>query len=84
MMIVQHHESSYFKTRIIDQFDRLYAESGERVKFLSFAIHPYISGVPHRIKYLEEAVEYMAGKPGVEFWTGEKIYDWFAAKSNLK
>jgi allantoinase len=35
MMIVQHHESSYFKTRIIDQFDRLYAESGERVKFLS-------------------------------------------------
>jgi allantoinase len=84
MMIVQHHESSYFKTRIIDQFDRLYSESGERVKFLSFAIHPYISGVPHRIKYLEEAVEYMAGKPGVEFWTGEQIYDWFAAKSNLK
>lgn len=83
MMIVQHHESSYLKTRIVDQFDRLYAEAGPRVKFLSFAIHPYISGVPHRIRYLEEAVEYMAGHDGVEFWTGEEIYNWYAGKIGL-
>ena len=79
-MIVQHHESSYFKTKVIDQFDQLYSESGERVKFLSVAVHPYISGVPHRIRYLREALEHMAEKPGVEFWSGEKIYDWFAGK----
>jgi len=77
MMIVQHHQGEYFKKIACDQFDRLYLESAARPKFLSLAIHPYISGVPHRIKYLEETLEYMAGKPGVEFWTGEQIYDWF-------
>ncbi len=83
-MIVQHHESSYFKTKILDQFDQLYSESGERVKFLSFAIHPYISGVPHRTKHLVEAIAHMAAQPGVEFWTGEQIYHWYAAQTGLE
>lgn len=82
-MIVQHHVSEYFKTKIIDQFDQLYSESGERAKFLSFAIHPYISGVPHRTKYLAQAIDYMAGHDGVEFWTGEQIYNWYARKMAL-
>ena len=82
-MIVQHHESSYFKTKILDQFDQLYSESGKRAKFLSFAIHPYSSGAPHRTKYLAEALAYMAQQPGVEFWTGEQIYEWYAGKTGL-
>ncbi|MEQ8967568.1 MAG: polysaccharide deacetylase family protein [Azospirillaceae bacterium] len=77
MMIVQHHESEYFARRVIDQFDRLYEESADRAKFLSVAVHPYISGVPHRIRYFEKIFEYMAGKPGVAFWTGAQIHDWF-------
>ena len=52
MMIVQHHESDYLLKRAIDQFDRLYEESMKRAKIMSIAIHPYISGQPHRIKYL--------------------------------
>lgn len=83
MMTVQYHESSYLKTRIVDQFDRLYLESGERVKFLSSAIHPYINGAPHRIKYLEEAVEYMVEHDEVKLWTGEKVYNWYAGKTGL-
>ena len=53
MMIVQHHESDYLLRRAIDQFDRLYAEGKHRAKIMALAIHPYISGQPHRIKYLE-------------------------------
>ena len=82
-MIIQHHESSYFKTKLLDNFEQLYAESAERAKFLSFAIHPYISGVPHRIRYLVEALEHMAAQPGVEFWTGEQIYQWYAGREGL-
>ncbi|MEM1267541.1 MAG: polysaccharide deacetylase family protein [Pseudomonadota bacterium] len=82
-MIVQHHESSYFKTKILDQFEQLYSESGTRAKFLSFAIHPYISGVPHRTKHLVEAISHMAAQPGVEFWDGEAIYTWYAGKTGL-
>ncbi len=60
MMIVQHHESDYLLKRTIDQFDRLYAEGAQRAKISALAIHPYISGQPHRIKYLEQIYDYVA------------------------
>ena len=60
MMLVQHHESGIFATSArIDDFDRLYARGDERAKIMAIAIHPYISGQPHRIKYLEEIYEYI-------------------------
>ena len=58
MMIVQHHESDYLLHRAIDQFDRLYAEGEKRAKIFPLAIHAYISGQPHRIKYLEAIYDY--------------------------
>jgi len=77
MMMVQHHTSDVFLSRARDQFDRLYAESAGRAKVLCFAIHPYISGVPHRIKYLEAFLDYARGHAGVDFWTGAEILDWY-------
>jgi len=77
MMAVQHHESDYLLKRFIDQFDRLYAESEQRAKIISLAIHPYLSGQPHRIKYLEAIYEYTRRFDGVLYWTGEEILDWY-------
>jgi allantoinase len=77
MMIVQHHRADELLRRSIDQFDRLYMEGAERAKFLSIAIHPYISGAPHRIKYLEAFLEYASRHSGVAFWTGEQILAWY-------
>jgi peptidoglycan/xylan/chitin deacetylase (PgdA/CDA1 family) len=77
MMMVQHHTSDVFLRRASDQFDRLYHEGAMRAKILCFAIHPYISGVPHRIKYLEAFLDYARGHAGVEFWTGEQILGWY-------
>ncbi len=77
IMIVQHHRADELLRRATDQFDRLYQEGAERAKFLSIAIHPYISGVPHRIKYLEAFLEYASRHPGVAFWTGEQILAWY-------
>jgi len=77
MMIVQHHSAEEFLIRARAQFDRLYLESATRAKILSFAIHPYISGVPHRIAYLEAFLDYASGHPGVVFWNGEQILDWY-------
>ena len=79
MMIVQHHASQIFVERFTDQLDRLYRESAERAKIMAVAVHPYISGVPHRIRYFEEALEYASGHPGVVFWKGEKILEWYLA-----
>ncbi len=77
MMIVQHHESEYFLRRAIDQFDRLYAEGKDRAKIMAVAIHPYISGQPHRIKYLEEIYDYVNRHEGVLHWNGEQILAWY-------
>jgi allantoinase len=77
MMVIQHHTAEEFLKRATDQFDRLYMEGAERAKILSIAIHPYISGVPHRIHYLEAFLEYAGRHSGVAFWTGEQILDWY-------
>ena len=78
MMLIQHHEADHLYKRTIDAFDRLYAESEHRAKFISLAIHPYISGQPFRIKYLEAIYDYVKRFPGVVFWTGEEMLDWFS------
>ncbi|TDH63168.1 polysaccharide deacetylase [Dankookia rubra] len=80
MMIVQHHESDYLLKRAIDQFDRLYEEGAERAKILSIAIHPYISGQPHRIRYLEAFYDHVAQKTGVLHWNGVQLLDWYRAE----
>ncbi len=77
MMVVQHHPSEVFLQRVIDQFDRLYAEGKESARVMAIAVHPYLSGVPHRIKYFEAAYEYLTRHAGVLFWTGEQILDWY-------
>jgi peptidoglycan/xylan/chitin deacetylase (PgdA/CDA1 family) len=77
MMLVQHHESEYFTRRCIDTFDRLYQEGAERAKIMAIAIHPYISGQPHRIKYLEAVYDHINRHAGVLHWNGAEILDWY-------
>ena len=77
MMIIQHHESDYLLRRAIDQFDRLYAEGAGRAKIMALAIHPYISGQPHRIKYLEAIYDHARRHDNVVYWTGEEILQWY-------
>jgi hypothetical protein len=72
-----HHDSGYLLQLVKDQFDRLYQESATRAKFVALAIHPYISGQPHRIKYLEQVYDYVNGHEGVLHWNGEQILDWY-------
>jgi len=77
MMIVQHHEAPYWTQKCIDTFDRLYAEGAQRPRVMAIAIHPYISGQPFRIKYLEAVYDYMSRFAGVLHWNGEQILDWY-------
>jgi allantoinase len=76
-MIVQHHESPYWLKRCQDMFDRYYLEGAERPKIMAIAIHPYISGQPHRIRYLEEVYDYVNQHEGVLHWNGAEILDWY-------
>jgi peptidoglycan/xylan/chitin deacetylase (PgdA/CDA1 family) len=77
MMIVQHHEAAYWTRKCIDTFERYWREGEERAKIMAIAIHPYVSGQPFRIKYLEDVYEHVNRFPGVLHWNGEQILDWY-------
>ena len=77
MMMIQHHRASELYDRAMDQFERLYAEGADNARVMAIAVHPYITGVPHRIKYYEKIFETLAEKSGVLFWTGAQILDWY-------
>jgi allantoinase len=77
MMALQHHPSEEWLRRGIDHFDRLYQEGEHSARVMAISVHPYITGVPHRIAYLERLYEYIAQRPGVLLWKGEQILDWY-------
>lgn len=77
IMAVQQHSSDELLKRGIRQFDRLYQESATAMRVMAISIHPYLTGVPHRIGYLEDLYRHIAKHSDVLMWTGEQILDWY-------
>ena len=77
LMALQNQPSDMIYRRSMDAFECLYAESAERSKIMAIAVHPYLSGVPHRIAHVERTFAEILDRPGVACWTGEKILDWY-------
>ncbi len=77
LMVIQQHPSEEWLRRGNDQFDRLYQEGEQSARIMAISVHPYITGVPHRIGYLEKLYEYIRQRRGVMLWTGEQILDWY-------
>lgn len=64
--------------RIIrDQFDTLYEEGGANGRIMALPLHPFIIGLPFRIRYLEKILEYICGHEGVWLATGSEIANWY-------
>ncbi len=77
MMMIQHHKAAELYDRAMDQFERLYADGAHSAQIMAIAVHPYISGVPHRIKYFERIFDELSKNEDVLFWTGDQILDWY-------
>jgi allantoinase len=63
--------------RTRDQFDTLYRESAKGTRVMCVAVHPYVTGASHRIKYFNQIFDHMQQHEGVTFMTGEEILDWY-------
>ena len=81
---LQHLPSDVFVQRCKDQFDRLYLEGADNARVMALSIHPYITGVPHRIRYLEEVLDYVIGHDGVALMTASEIGDWYRNEMQAK
>jgi allantoinase len=79
---VQHLPSDAFMNRCIAQFDRLWQDGATQPRVMAISLHPYLSGVPHRIGYLEKAIDHIRAHDGVAWMTGEEIADWYRAATS--
>ena len=52
-------------------------EGADSARVMAISTHPYITGVPHRIKYFDMALNYIRRFKEVEFMTGSEILDWY-------
>jgi peptidoglycan/xylan/chitin deacetylase (PgdA/CDA1 family) len=77
MMQIQHHPSHEWLRRGTDTFDRLWREGETIPRVMAISVHPYITGAPHRIAYLEKLYEHILSREGVAMWTGAQILDWY-------
>ncbi len=81
MMLIQHHQASEYRDRAIDQFEQIYADAKDSARVMALVVHPYIMGAPHRLRYFREALQHIAAKPDVAWWTGEQILDWYMTQT---
>ena len=69
-----------FYQQICDQFDVLYREGEFIPRTMALSLHTFIAGTPHRSKYLEKALSYIASHKDVWFCTADDIYNWYESE----
>ncbi|MCH9672406.1 MAG: polysaccharide deacetylase family protein [Gammaproteobacteria bacterium] len=72
-----HYESEYFVEMCKAQFDQLYAEGEHSARVMCIALHPYLFGQPHRVRYLDEILGYIMSHEGVWQTTADDIAEHF-------
>jgi allantoinase len=81
IFLARHHTGRQFYEIVRDQFDILYHEGQESGRVMAIALHPMITGQPHRAKYLDEALGYVTGHRHVWIATGSEILDAYRAQT---
>lgn len=69
-----------FHRRICETFDVLYEEGGRNGRVMGIALHPFLIGVPHRIRYLDKALSHIAAHDKVWFALGSEIIEAYRAQ----
>ncbi|GMA64892.1 polysaccharide deacetylase family protein [Alicyclobacillus fastidiosus] len=60
-----------------DHFDVLYAEGAKTGRVMCIALHPFVTGVPFRHKYLEMALDYITSHSKVWVTTSDELANWY-------
>lgn len=65
-----------------DQLDQLHEDAADSGRVMALALHPFVIGQPFRLKYLDQALEYVVNHPGVWVTTSDEIADRFVSGRN--
>ena len=66
-----------------DDFDVLYAEAASRRRMMSLSTHDRISGIPGRVKLIEDFIKYARKQKGVVFMRKDEIAKWAFSADNI-
>ena len=80
---IEKHSSAEMKLRIeqtLTCFEREIEATGQP-RVLTLAMHPHLSGVPHRIPFLTEVIDLLQAREDTVFMAGSQIADWFKDQS---
>ena len=72
LLILRLSPRDYFRA-LCDQFDVLYSEAARTAKVMAIPLHPFIIGLPYRIRYLDKALEYICSHEWVWRTTGGEV-----------
>ena len=67
---------------MVNDFDVLYAEAATRRRMMSISTHDRISGIPGRVKLIEEFIRYAQKQQGVVFMRKDEIAKFALSASN--
>ncbi len=78
-IMIQHHPAEELGRRALRTADRLVreAKAGAGATVMSIAIHPYITGVPHRIDLFETLLDDLVARGDLAFLQGSALHDWY-------
>jgi len=79
MWAVQGQSSDEIVKRLAATLAVLEREIDANPRILSIGLHPHIAGVPHRVYYLEKALDMLMSRADTIFVTSGEIADWFVA-----
>lgn len=77
LFVHSNHTPEQYLRQVCDQFDTLYEEGAKSGRVMALPLHPYVTGLPFRIKYLDKALDYICSHEGVWRATGIEIADWY-------
>jgi hypothetical protein len=77
MWAIQGQSSDELVKRLSATLAVLERELEQNPRVLSIGLHPHIAGVPHRLYYLEKALDMLMSRADTIFVTSGEIADWF-------
>mgnify|MGYP003328915267 FL=1 len=80
LMAIQHHRSDEMYHRGVLHMERLWQESASNPRVMAISVHPYITGVPHRIAAFEKLLDHVLAQPEVAVMPGVQVADWYAGQ----
>jgi allantoinase len=66
-----------FYRTLMDQFEGLYEAAEATGQVMAVAVHPFVIGLPFRLKYLDRFLAHVTAERGVWVTTSDEIADWY-------